>query len=207
MFKPLGWYDRGIDDIVFVTMNYRCVSFTCRLFCAAFPSSVFGLDRGVSGGRLGIFGFLGSEELQAESRDGSTGNYGQQDQREAFKWVQRHISQFSGNPDKIMIWGQSSGAASVSMHLVSPRSWGIFSAAGMDSGGTYMPWSFKPKRHAQKVFNTVALWLNCTGEPFPPAALHSACRLNFTLDPTFDYYYNCTGTSTLPFHSQALKSF
>ena len=172
-------------------MNYRCV-FTCRL-CAAFPSSVFGLDRGVSGGRLGIFGFLGSEELQAESRDGSTGNYGQQDQREAFKWVQRHISQFSGNPDKIMIWGQSSGAASVSMHLVSPRSWGIFSAAGMDSGGTYMPWSFKPKRHAQKVFNTVALWLNCTGEPFPPAALHSACRLNFTLDPTFDYYYNCTG--------------
>ena len=91
-----------------------------------------------------------------------------------------------------MIWGQSSGAASVSLHLVSPRSWGLFKAAGMDSGGSYMPWSWKPKVHAQKVFNTVALWLNCTGAPFPPAPLHDHCYLNNTLDKKAELNSNCT---------------
>lgn len=34
--------------------------------------------------RMGIWGFLGSEELQASSRDGSTGNYGQRERAVAF---------------------------------------------------------------------------------------------------------------------------
>lgn len=78
------------------------------------------------------------------------------------------------------------------MHLVSPRSWGLFDAAGMDSGGSYMPWSWKPRAHAQKVFNTVALWLNCTGAPFPPGPLHGRCNFNSTLDPAGDLQSNCT---------------
>lgn len=42
--------------------------------------------------RLNIFGFLGSEELRQQDVEyGSTGNYGIQDQREAFKWVQKNI--------------------------------------------------------------------------------------------------------------------
>jgi carboxylesterase type B len=42
--------------------------------------------------RLNVFGFLGSEELRSQDKDnGSTGNYGIQDQRLAFDWVKRNI--------------------------------------------------------------------------------------------------------------------
>jgi carboxylesterase type B len=55
---------------------------------------------------------------QAVSSDGSTGNFGQQDQRLAMEWVKQHVSHFGGDPAKIMVFGQSSGAASIAMHLV-----------------------------------------------------------------------------------------
>lgn len=45
-----------------------------------------------------------------------------------------------------------------------------------------MPWSFKPMAHAQKVFQTVALWTNCTDEPYPPKPLKSKCNYNWTTD-------------------------
>ena len=45
--------------------------------------------------RLGVFGFMGSEELRVQDKDeGSTGNYGIQDQRLAFKWVAENIGQY-----------------------------------------------------------------------------------------------------------------
>eukprot|EP01050_Picozoa_sp_SAG11_P009805 SAG11_NODE_949_length_6408_cov_16.986210_2_plen_98_part_00 len=37
--------------------------------------------------RLNVFGFLGSSELANSSADGSTGNFGLQDQRLAMEWV------------------------------------------------------------------------------------------------------------------------
>jgi len=58
---------------------------------------------------------------QAVSSDGSTGNFGQQDQRLAMEWVKQHVSHFGGDPAKIMVFGQSSGAASIAMHLVRGR--------------------------------------------------------------------------------------
>jgi len=48
------------------------------------------------------------------------GNNGLRDQRMALKWVQQHISKFSGNPDRVTIMGQSAGGASVHYHLLSP---------------------------------------------------------------------------------------
>ena len=38
--------------------------------------------------RLGIFGFLGSEELSARTDGYGSGNFGLQDQRAAMAWVQ-----------------------------------------------------------------------------------------------------------------------
>ena len=43
----------------------------------------------------------------------------------------------SGDPSKVYIVGQSAGANSVSQHLVRPKSWGLFSSAGMESGAFY----------------------------------------------------------------------
>ena len=57
-----------------------------------------------------------------------------QDQRAAMVWTQKNIASFGGDPGKVYIVGQSAGANSVSQHLVRPKSWGLFSSAGMESG-------------------------------------------------------------------------
>eukprot|EP00008_Paramoeba_atlantica_P008171 CAMPEP_0201476066 /NCGR_PEP_ID=MMETSP0151_2-20130828/1352_1 /ASSEMBLY_ACC=CAM_ASM_000257 /TAXON_ID=200890 /ORGANISM="Paramoeba atlantica, Strain 621/1 / CCAP 1560/9" /LENGTH=387 /DNA_ID=CAMNT_0047856343 /DNA_START=805 /DNA_END=1968 /DNA_ORIENTATION=+ len=88
--------------------------------------------------RLGAFGFLGSEALRAS--DGSTGNYGVQDQRLALQWVQDNIEQFNGDPSKVMLFGQSAGSGSTAFHVASKRSSGLFHAATFESG-PYTGWS------------------------------------------------------------------
>eukprot|EP00854_Cymbomonas_tetramitiformis_P013235 gene13235-15642_t len=90
--------------------------------------------------RLGVFGYGGNAALQARDASNTTGNYGQQDQREALRWVQRNIAAFGGDPLRVTLFGQSSGAASISLHLVTPGSWGLFDRAILESG-SYPAWT------------------------------------------------------------------
>nr|POE75445.1 secreted lipase [Quercus suber] len=64
--------------------------------------------------RLGIFGFAKSDALHAE---GSL-NAGLKDQRLAIEWVSKNIASFGGDPDKITIYGQSSGGLAVGMQIM-----------------------------------------------------------------------------------------
>lgn len=84
--------------------------------------------------RLGAFGFLGLEELREEDPDHTSGNYGVQDQRFALQWVQQNIAQFGGDPNQVMIYGESAGGFSVCYQVSSPASKGLFRAAIMESG-------------------------------------------------------------------------
>ena len=119
--------------------------------------------------RLGIFGYMGAHELRSRTADGSTGNYGQDDQRQAMKWVQQNIHAFGGDKDRVIIMGQSSGAGSVSTHLVTPQSFGLYHYAAMASGpfGTWIPQSFvalPPKVStdgSQATFDDIANETNC----------------------------------------------
>ena len=70
--------------------------------------------------RLGIFGFMAHPELSAESPNGVSGNYGILDQIESLKWVKKNIAQFGGDPDNVMIFGQSAGGGSVRTLCASP---------------------------------------------------------------------------------------
>ncbi|RDX42817.1 alpha/beta-hydrolase [Lentinus brumalis] len=62
--------------------------------------------------RVNVFGFLGGAEVEKAG----IGNLGLQDQRTALHWVQKHISSFGGDPNKVMIWGESAGLMSVFFH-------------------------------------------------------------------------------------------
>ena len=85
--------------------------------------------------RLGVLGFLGGSDVAAQTSDGSMGNFGILDQRQALIWVKDHIASFGGNPNDVTIWGESTGAVSVSTHVCAHRSRGLFQKARMDSDG------------------------------------------------------------------------
>ena len=87
--------------------------------------------------RLGIFGFLAHPELSAESDLKVSGNYGILDQIAALKWVKENIAAFGGDPDNVTIAGQSAGAFSVNMLVVSPMGKGLFQKAIAQSGGMF----------------------------------------------------------------------
>jgi len=85
--------------------------------------------------RLGVFGFLTYPELSAENEQGVSGNYGILDQIESLKWIKENIAQFGGDPDNVMIFGQSAGAGSVKTVCESPLARGLFHKAVIMSGG------------------------------------------------------------------------
>ena len=96
--------------------------------------------------RLGVFGFLAHPDLAAESPHGVSGNYGVLDMIQGLKWVKENIAQFGGDPDNVMIFGQSAGGGAVRTLVESPLARGLFnkavimSAGGMGGmGGRSMP--------------------------------------------------------------------
>ena len=78
--------------------------------------------------RLGVFGFLYSG-TNATDGGAITGNYGLADQRAALVWVRDNIVAFGGDPNRMLLWGQSAGAMSIASHMISPGSRGLFHAA------------------------------------------------------------------------------
>ncbi|KAF7482549.1 cocaine esterase isoform X1 [Marmota monax] len=83
--------------------------------------------------RLGVLGFFSTGDQHA------TGNWGYLDQVAALRWVQQNIAHFGGNPDQVTIFGESAGGTSVSSHVVSPMSQGLFHGAIMESGVALLP--------------------------------------------------------------------
>ena len=55
----------------------------------------------------------------------------------ALKWVKENIANFGGDPERITIFGISAGGWSVSAHMVSPMSAGLFNRAISMSGSLY----------------------------------------------------------------------
>jgi len=78
--------------------------------------------------RLGVFGFLATEDLAKEA-DGAAGNYGLLDMVAALQWVKANIQQFGGDAENVTIFGESAGADSVCMLMASPAARRLFQKA------------------------------------------------------------------------------
>ena len=64
-------------------------------------------------------------------------------------WVQENIAYFGGNPNSVTIFGESAGSLSVAMHLLTPKSNGLFHKAIMQSGTALAPsWGMITPKHA-----------------------------------------------------------
>ncbi|KPI95887.1 Esterase FE4 [Papilio xuthus] len=94
--------------------------------------------------RLEVLGFLclDTEEIP--------GNTGMKDQVAALRWVNENIANFGGDPNNITIFGHSAGACSVSYHLISPMTKGLFQKAIIMSGSLNSFWGqiFEPRERA-----------------------------------------------------------
>ncbi len=103
------WYDGTKfavhGDVVVVTINYR----------------------------LGPFGFLHLADLFDGAFAGS-GNAGISDQIAALEWVRDCIAAFGGDPERVTVFGESAGAASVGTLLGTPGARGLFRGAIPQSG-------------------------------------------------------------------------
>ena len=77
--------------------------------------------------RLGALGFLCLPGL------GDT-NVGLRDQFAALRWVSRNIAAFGGDPDNVTVFGESAGAMSAALMLVSPQARGLVHRAILQSG-------------------------------------------------------------------------
>ena len=95
--------------------------------------------------RTGALGFMAHPELTKEDPNGHSGNYGILDQIFALQWVQRNITNFGGDPTNVTIFGESAGAISCSILCASPLAKGLFHRCISQSGGSFAPWSDKPR--------------------------------------------------------------
>ncbi|MGO9436494.1 MAG: carboxylesterase/lipase family protein [Terracidiphilus sp.] len=86
--------------------------------------------------RLGVFGFLVTDELAKEG-NGAAGNYGLLDMVAALHWVNANIKSFGGDPNNVTIFGESAGSFAVSTLMASPLAQGLFEKAIGESGAAF----------------------------------------------------------------------
>lgn len=85
--------------------------------------------------RLGVLGFLAGDHPSCK------GNFGLKDQNMALRWINENIHKFSGDPDRVTLMGESAGAASVHLHMMSKQSNGLFHRGIMSSGSALAHWA------------------------------------------------------------------
>jgi para-nitrobenzyl esterase len=82
--------------------------------------------------RLGALGFLSHPSLAPDGE--AFGSWGLLDCVEALRWVQANIASLGGDPGNVTIFGESAGAAAVSLLCVMPSATGLFHKAIVQSG-------------------------------------------------------------------------
>ncbi|GAB1601119.1 acetylcholinesterase-like [Argonauta hians] len=108
--------------------------------------------------RLGPFGFLYLNNKRAP------GNMGLLDQNLAIKWIRDNIASFGGDPNKLTIFGESSGSASVGFHVESPLSSNLFNNAIMMSGTHNADWAIRTLEENKDRAKAMAEFIKCPSD-------------------------------------------
>jgi len=95
--------------------------------------------------RLNALGFLDVSEVGGEEYADSA-NVGMSDLVASLQWVRENIANFGGDPDTVMIYGQSGGGSKVTTLMGMPSAAGLFHRASVQSGGGGNPPSSEQAR-------------------------------------------------------------
>ncbi|XP_045169235.2 acetylcholinesterase-like [Mercenaria mercenaria] len=106
--------------------------------------------------RVSVFGFLSTGD------SASPGNYGLWDQQLAIKWVHDNIAAFGGDTEKVTIFGESAGSASVIYQGLYTGNKNLFQRILAESGSIMVWWASTDEglRYAK----TVGMVANCEME-------------------------------------------
>ncbi|XMA10189.1 hypothetical protein WAI453_002980 [Rhynchosporium graminicola] len=109
--------------------------------------------------RLGPFGFMSGDKVAEEG----SSNAGLKDQRLGLHWLKENIAGFGGDPEKITLWGQSSGAASVGRQLFAfnGRNDNLFRAAIMMCGTAIFSGPDRSTEYYQPRFDSLVKATGC----------------------------------------------
>lgn len=83
--------------------------------------------------RLGLLGYLYLGDLGG-AEYATSGNQGLEDIRDGLKWVHDNIERFGGDPNNVMIFGESGGGAKTSCLYAMPSASAYFNKASIESG-------------------------------------------------------------------------
>lgn len=131
--------------------------------------------------RLNIFGYPNAAEASQ--------NVGLLDQRLAVEWVRDNIAAFGGDPDHMVLWGQSAGASSVTYYVYSYPDDPIISGFVTDSGTARDTTTIPDTSN----FTFVAQALGCDG-----STDELACMRSLDASTINDFLANYSNTQTQP---------
>ncbi|KAG9126323.1 hypothetical protein FRC07_003890 [Ceratobasidium sp. 392] len=153
--------------------------------------------------RVGLYGFPPG---QAAADAGAT-NLGLKDQRLALEWIQRNIAYFGGDPDKVLIFGESAGALSAGYQSFykGGNIGGAFRAMILESGSpSTLNVPLPNDSVKEEAFRIIANAVGCNAEAHdafecvreaPADALEKANNNLMKLDP----YYQAPGQAPTVF--------
>jgi para-nitrobenzyl esterase len=99
--------------------------------------------------RLNVFGYLYLGDLMGPEY-ASSGTVGMQDLVLALQWIRDNIERFGGDPDNVMIMGQSGGGQKVCLLLSMPSAKGLFHKSSIESGANLLAGRKKRANQAAK---------------------------------------------------------
>ena len=138
--------------------------------------------------RLGLMGYLYLGDLLGEEYAAS-GCTGMLDIVAALGWVRENIAEFGGDPDNVMIWGESGGGAKTATLTAMPDAQGLYHKASVESGPTLR---LTPRDAATETTRTVLSRLGLTEKQARDLIDMPAARLR-------ELQQNLTGTNPMRF--------
>ncbi|KAL4230605.1 hypothetical protein ACF0H5_010982 [Mactra antiquata] len=105
--------------------------------------------------RMSVLGFL------YMANDDAPGNMGLLDQQLAMKWIYDNVNVFGGNQEKITLFGESSGAASINHHMFAPSSWPYFSNVILLSASSLAHWAYDAPENVFELTRAFIKEVNC----------------------------------------------
>ncbi|KAH9368179.1 hypothetical protein HPB48_010640 [Haemaphysalis longicornis] len=138
-----------------------------------------------------MFGYF-----DADDKSGP-GNMALWDQILILRWVQRNIKKFGGNPELVTMFGESSGAMDIHLHLMSPFSVGLFNRVFLMSGTEIIQGGMNSVYESISIGNKVSAVLGCA-DAFQDLTTKTERVLECLRHAPADDIVNATDEATAP---------